>query len=77
MTSVVLQRLLKGPLRAEDYAEIAASKNSLKVGIHRLREQGYAIRSVEIPNGNRRPKIEYRLDADVCPCCGHRTPSSS
>jgi hypothetical protein len=65
----LLARLRQGPLAADDFAEVAASRRSLAVRIHNLREQGFSIESIGLPNGNRRPKAEYRLVAGTCPCC--------
>lgn len=67
--SRLLERLREGPLRLDDFAQVSASKGSLKVLVHKLRERGFDIVSVPLANGNRRPKVEYRLNVNRCPCC--------
>lgn len=65
----LLARLRQGPLAADDFAEVAVSKGSLRARICKLRDQGFEIETAEIPNGNRRPKAKYYLHAGTCPCC--------
>jgi hypothetical protein len=72
---VLINRLREGLLASDDYAEVAKSASSLKVRIHRLRQQGFTIRSIAQDNINQggRPKVTYQLVAEpefVCRCCG-------
>lgn len=66
----LIARLLQGPLRADDYAEVSVSRTSLKRRISLLREKGFEIETLSLANGRRNPKAEYRLVAGECPCCG-------
>ncbi len=71
----LIARLREGVLNADDYAEVAKSRASLKVRIHNLREQGFVIRSEPLDelDAKRRPKVAYRLISApnlTCPCCG-------
>lgn len=65
----LIARLCEGPLAADDYAEVAASRSSLRVRIHNLRVAGIEIETVWLPNGRRTPKAQYRLVSGACPCC--------
>lgn len=65
----LIQRLRKGPLCLSEYAQVAASSNSLKVRIHNLRQRGFDIQSIPLANGKRRPKVAYLLKSGTCPCC--------
>lgn len=71
----LIARLREGILDADDFAEVAKTRGSLKVRISQLRKRGYNIRSIELDKleATRRPKVAYQLiggPASTCPCCG-------
>lgn len=45
----LLKRLREGALSSEDWAEVATSRNSLRVRIHKLREKGHDIVTQPLP----------------------------
>jgi hypothetical protein len=74
----LLTRLAQGDLPSDERTSLAASRISLHVRIHRLREQGYTIESIpgERPRGRGQPSVTYRLldKLPVCACCGQVLP---
>lgn len=76
----LLTRLAQGDLPSDEWHSVAASLISLRVRIHRLREQGYIIESIagERPAGRGRPSVTYRLldKPPVCACCGQVLPEA-
>lgn len=44
-TNRLLVRLREGPLFLADFAEVSASVGALKVSVHKLRAQGFKIRT--------------------------------
>lgn len=74
----LLARLAQGDLPSDEWPSVAASLISLRVRIHRLREEGYTIESIpgERPEGRGRPSVTYRLldKVPVCACCGQALP---
>lgn len=78
MIPSLLVRLAQGDLPSDEWRSVAASRKSLAVRIHRLREQGYAIESIagERPKGRGQPSVTYRLldTVPLCECCGQMLP---
>lgn len=77
MSQPLIRRLQQGILATEDYAEVAKSRASLKVRIHRLRGRGFTIRSLvqdDFHTGRGRPSVAYQLIAmppqACCARCG-------
>jgi hypothetical protein len=68
----LLARLRAGLLASEDFAEVAASRTSLKVRILKLRRAGFTIRAIEQDTmGRGRAPVAYQLLGEpACPCCG-------
>lgn len=71
----LIARLREGILNADDYAEVAKSRASLKVRICNLRDEGFVIRSIPVDSlePSRAPKVAYQLISmpDMpCRCCG-------
>lgn len=58
----LLERLQRGPLCSDDWKEVAASRKSLTVRIHKLRQAGHKIESVPVERDARSvPPVIYKL----------------
>lgn len=57
----ILDRLRQGDLVSDDWRDVVASRRSLAVGIHKLRQRGYQIESVLLPRGDAVSRVAYRL----------------
>ena len=73
----LIQRLREGPLQCADYAQVAKSRQSLKVRVHQLRDEGFVIETHTDgkPGGaGRRPSVYTLLTEPGTRCltCGGR-----
>ena len=67
----LLAELRKGPVETLNWRSVATTRKALQVRVHQLREAGYDIESVALPNhGVLRtavPAVAYHLRGE--PCC--------